>query len=190
MLVPMLLLAAACIGVGLLGMVIVPALSGVVSGILGFDAGPELQTAAGSLRSYHHRLRCLAAAYCADCLAAPASAFGPEGRKHRHLGLRLQRPHARMQYSASSFAQPITALFKSVLQNIKACACCTGIFPRSRLALRRIPPDACFEKVYRPLFEGLRRLCGRCAVLQHGNVHLYVLYIVITLVGLLVWQMR
>ena len=44
-------LAAACIGVGLLGMVVVPALSGVVSSILGFNAGPELKTAVGSLRS-------------------------------------------------------------------------------------------------------------------------------------------
>ena len=51
MVAPMLLLAAGCIAVGLLGFCIVPAMSGVVSGILGFNAGRELKTAGGSLGS-------------------------------------------------------------------------------------------------------------------------------------------
>ena len=42
MVAPMLLLAAGCIAVGFLGFFIVPAMTGVVSGIFGFDAGREL----------------------------------------------------------------------------------------------------------------------------------------------------
>ena len=189
MLVPMLLLAAACIGVGLLGMVIVPALSGVVSGILGFNAGPELQTAAGSLRSITIGSVAL---LLLIALAAWLRRVLLSGRRVENTvtwDCGYSAPTARMQYSASSFAQPITALFKSVLQTSEHAPAVQEYFPETG-SFETHTPDACFEKAYRPLFEGLRRLCGQCAVLQHGNVHLYVLYIVITLVGLLVWQMR
>ena len=98
-------------------------------------------------------------------------------------------PGPRMQYSASSFAQPITSLFKSVLRTEQHASAVEEYFP-GPTSFATHTPDACFEKLYRPVFEGLRSLCSRCVVLQQGSIHLYVLYIVITLVGLLVWQMR
>jgi NADH:ubiquinone oxidoreductase subunit 5 (subunit L)/multisubunit Na+/H+ antiporter MnhA subunit len=189
MLVPMLLLAAACIGVGLLGMVVVPALSGVVSGILGFNAGPELKTAALSLRSITIGSVAL---LLLIALVAWLRRFLLSGRRVESTvtwDCGYSAPTARMQYSASSFGQPITALFRSVLQTSEHAPAVQEYFPEAG-SFETHTPDACCEKAYRPLFEGLRRLCGRCVVLQHGNVHLYVLYIVITLVGLLVWQMR
>ena len=189
MLVPMLLLAAACIGVGLLGMVIVPALSGVVSGILGFNAGPELKTAAVSLRSITIGSVALLLFIALVAWLRRVLLSGRRVESTVTWDCGYSAPTARMQYSASSFAQPITALFSSVLRTSEHAPAVQEYFPEKG-SFETHTPDVCFEKAYRPLFEGLRRFCSRCAVLQPGNVHLYVLYIVITLVGLLVWQMR
>jgi len=45
------------------------------------------------------------------------------------------------------------------------------------------------EAVYRPLFAGVDCALARLRWLQHGNVHLYVLYIALTLLVLLVWKL-
>jgi hydrogenase-4 component B len=41
--------------------------------------------------------------------------------------------------------------------------------------------------VYRPLFSTVRTALTRCRIIQFGRVHVYVLYIALTLLGLVVW---
>ena len=48
-------------------------------------------------------------------------------------------------------------------------------------------PDRLRNSIYDPLFEGIERLCNACKIMQHGKIHLYILYILATVVGLLVW---
>jgi hypothetical protein len=43
--------------------------------------------------------------------------------------------------------------------------------------------------VYRPLFSELRERMSQLRWLQHGRLHLYILYIAVTLIVLLVWQL-
>ena len=133
MLVPMLLLAAACIGVGLLGMVVVPALSGVVSGILGFNAGPELKTAAGSLRSITIGSVALLLLIALVAWLRRVLLSGRQGRKHRHLGLRLQRPDSAHAVQRILVRPADYRVIQVCSTNLRACACCTGIFPRNGL---------------------------------------------------------
>lgn len=97
-------------------------------------------------------------------------------------------PSARMQYGGASFAQPLVDLFRPLLRTRESGPPPEGLFPgAARFAVRTA--DVCTEIAYRPLFAGVARGLGRLRWLQHGRVHLYVLYISITLLALLVWKL-
>lgn len=97
-------------------------------------------------------------------------------------------PTARMQYTASSFAQPLTDLFQAVLRTRAALTPPQGLFPGAA-ACATHTPDVCREGLYRPLFEALGRGLVGLRRLQHGNLHLYILYIALTLLVLLAWKL-
>lgn len=96
------------------------------------------------------------------------------------------KPTPRMQYTASSFAQPITDLFGLVLRTHKEIDPPAGYFP-DKGSLHTETGDTWSDAVYKPLFGWLSRLLGRLLAIQHGWIHLYLLYIVITLLVFLVW---
>ena len=97
-------------------------------------------------------------------------------------------PTARMQYTASSFAQPLTELFTPVLRTRRRFTPPAGLFPQSS-SLATETPDVAREVVYRPVFAGIDSVLARWRWLQHGKVHLYVLYIALTLLVLLIWKL-
>jgi hydrogenase-4 component B len=97
-------------------------------------------------------------------------------------------PSPRMQYSASSFAQPLTDLFRPLLQTRRKLAAPEGLFPRAA-SLTTETPDVCSDRVYEPAFAGIERALAAFRWLQHGRVQLYVLYIALTLLVLLVWRL-
>ena len=189
MVLPMVLLAAGCVSVGLLGMFIVPAMSGVVSGILGIDAGSELKIASGYLSS----ITCgsivllLLIAGCAWLRHLLLSGREVGSTATWDCGYAATTP--RMQYTASSFAQPITHLFKIFLRTKKHLHFPEGYFP-GPVSFETHTPDAGYEKIYRPVFKGAQRFFSWFLVLQQGSIHMYVLYIVATLLFLVVWYMR
>ena len=51
-------------------------------------------------------------------------------------------------------------------------------------------PDRLRTGLFTPLFEGVEKLCNMCKILQHGKIHLYILYILATLVALLAWGLH
>ncbi|GMU56558.1 MAG: hypothetical protein AMXMBFR33_57040 [Candidatus Xenobia bacterium] len=95
-------------------------------------------------------------------------------------------PSARMEYTGLSFTQPLTDLFASVLHHRVRQPRMEPIFPAEE-SFSDETPDLFEDEVYRPMLEGLERLSGLLRRLQHGRVQLYVLYVLITLVGLLAW---
>ena len=98
------------------------------------------------------------------------------------------QPTARMQYTASSFAQPLTGLFAPVLRTRRKFTPPAGIFPQSS-SLATETPDVANEVVYRPVLASIDGVLARWRWLQHGNVHIYVLYIALTLLVLLIWKL-
>jgi len=99
------------------------------------------------------------------------------------------RPTSHMQYTASSFAHPITQLFRGILRTHRHLQQPKGIFPKSA-ALETHTPDVFRELIFRPIFVGVNKALEAFRWLQHGNVHLYVLYILITLLALMFWKLR
>ncbi|GBC76466.1 Hydrogenase-4 component B [bacterium HR07] len=98
------------------------------------------------------------------------------------------QPTARMQYTASSFAQPITGLLASVLHTKKHIMPPQGFFPTAA-RLRTETPDLARERLYEPLFSAVSRGLERWRWLQHGQLQLYVLYIALALLVLLLWKL-
>ena len=98
-------------------------------------------------------------------------------------------PTARMQYTASSFAQPLVDLFRPILRTRASGELPAGLFP-ARSSFSTTTADPAERLVYRPLFARAAALLGRVRWVQQGRVQLYLLYVVATLLFLLFWKVR
>jgi len=103
-------------------------------------------------------------------------------------GCGYARPSPRMQYTASSFAQPLVEFF-SILRQRRVIRRPEGDFPVGA-ELATETPDFIAVRGWRPAFTGVGWLLLKAHRLQTGSVHLYILYIALTLIGLLVWRLR
>ena len=95
-------------------------------------------------------------------------------------------PSARMQYTASSFAQPITNIFHRFLGFRQDYRIDGGLFP-SQAQMSSHARDTFLQDVYKPAFGGIEWISFKLRWLQHGRIQLYVLYIVVTLLIVMVW---
>lgn len=101
-------------------------------------------------------------------------------------GCGYSRPTARIQYTASSFANPIVSMFDSVLCPEKKITADPGLFP-TNFMLETHPKDIFMHRVYRPVFFLIEYGALKLHWLQRGYNQLYILYIVITMLALLFW---
>ena len=92
-----------------------------------------------------------------------------------------------MQYTASSFAQPIADLFAPLLRTSRECSPPQGLFP-ANASLETHTPDVCREEMFQPAFTLIDKGLAKLRRLQTGHAHLYVLYLALTLVILFAWK--
>lgn len=97
------------------------------------------------------------------------------------------KPSASMQYTSSSFAQPLTELFHFLLRTREKLSAPTEIFPHAA-SFATETPDVFRERLFAPMFAGIARAIAPLRWLQHGRLQLYVLYIALTLLALLAWS--
>lgn len=95
------------------------------------------------------------------------------------------QPAVSMQYTGSSFAQPLTELFHPFLQTEVQLSGVDGFFPRKASFLTHTL-DLFQEKLFKPIFSTVAAVLHRFTWIQNGIVQLYVLYISLTLVVLLI----
>jgi len=97
-------------------------------------------------------------------------------------------PSARMQYTASSFAQPIIGMFATVLHPRQELHPPQGLLPTyARLSTHTT--ELFVRCVYGPALRALLRLAFFSRRIQQGRTHLYILFIVITILALLIWNL-
>ena len=92
-----------------------------------------------------------------------------------------------MQYTASSFAQPLTTQFRLFVSNRETLVAAERLFPGGRLLFerQRRPVPAAAVRAELSLVQPHRS--SRLNVVQHGHIHVYVLYVAATLIALLIW---
>jgi hypothetical protein len=97
-------------------------------------------------------------------------------------------PGPRMQYTAASFAQPILALFAPVIHSRVEQQGPDGYFP-VKAHYEEHPGDMAGERLLLPATRRVVRALSRLHVIQQGRLQIYLVYIAVTLVVLLVWQL-
>jgi len=103
-------------------------------------------------------------------------------------GCGYAHPTPRMQYSATSFADPVLAPFAAALQIHRHGELPTGVFPAPVRYEQHIG-DMAGERLLVPVGRRFLNMAGRLRVIQHGRMQLYLLYVLCTLVALVVWQL-
>jgi formate hydrogenlyase subunit 3/multisubunit Na+/H+ antiporter MnhD subunit len=98
-------------------------------------------------------------------------------------------PTARMQYTATSFAQPFMHLTAGMVRLRERFKKPEGYFPKSG-SYSSESPDVVERGVWKPTFTGVEWLLLRFRWIQTGSIHLYILYIAITLIVLLIWKLQ
>jgi len=97
-------------------------------------------------------------------------------------------PTARIQYTYTSFAQPLADMFQALTGPRGATTRAHGLFP-SRVGYAAEARDR-FLAGFLALFRFADSRLEALHRLQQGQVHVYVLYIAATLVGLLAWGLK
>ncbi len=188
MLAPMGVLAAVCAGIGLFPQAVAPLLETVVRSL---DPG---LAATGTTLAGHASLGMVSVVSLVLLLLVGATTLLYRHRLARSpvgvaqtWGCGYLAPTARMQYTASSFAATLVGLFSGLLRPHTKTPLIQGHFPK-QVSFRSHVPEALLEGFYLPLFGLLNNRLSLVRRLQHGRLHLYILYIVVTLIALLAWS--
>lgn len=97
-------------------------------------------------------------------------------------------PSSRMQYTGSSFSQPLTDTFGLLLQTRRILLAPMGLFP-TEASLVTETKDPYQDYIFQPFLRSIARCFSLLRSIQQGQVQLYILYIAITLLLLLLWQL-
>jgi len=189
MCVAMAVLALLCVAIGLAAPLVVSSLASVVAGASGRPAG-EVRT---SLATVTASLSMVVAVF-AVLVAIAGLAWAVRSYRLARAGTRrapvwgcgFLRPTPRMQYTASSFAQPLTTQFRFFVRNRETLVPPTGYFPAAG-SYASDSGDPFLRLLFVPSFRWFSAAVSRMNVVQHGHTHVYVLYVAATLVALLIW---
>ncbi|HEY3322482.1 MAG TPA: proton-conducting transporter membrane subunit [Planctomycetota bacterium] len=188
---PMLILACGCVCVGVLAPLVVQRLDGVLQQALGLP--PAAVRAALELTRAPLTLAVLGTGVFAGLLTFLVvlrwrllSKHGVATAGTWDCG--YAQPTARMQYTASSFSQPLMWLFRIFVRTKRQGAGPEGLFPE-KIELSTQTPDTVRERVLAPMFAGVSQGLKQLRWVQGGRVHMYVLYVALTLLVLLVWKL-
>ena len=186
MYVPTIILASSCLLIGLFPQALTGFLGPVLSS---FDVPPPsygLDWLMDPLRGI--QIAALAVLVLIAILAGARrlALRGKTVRTSETWGCGYGRPDAGMQYTSASFAEPFVSLVSPLTRPEVSGRVGGEYFPeKSRLETR--VEDPIMDRVVVPVYMATGRWFGKFSVIQHGNTHLYVLYIVLALLAALVW---
>jgi formate hydrogenlyase subunit 3/multisubunit Na+/H+ antiporter MnhD subunit len=187
----MIVLAGCCVAIGLLSPVLIARLGPAVASATGLTleaVAPQLATAGGTL-AYVTAGACVFLGLLLGLILLRRRLLA--GRAVGEAGTwdcGYAAPTARMQYTASSFTQPLVDMFRAFLRTHRKYRPPQGLFP-AEASLETHTPDVFAEGLFRRAFLGVQWAAGRLRWLQHGRLQLYVLYVVLTLLVLLAWKL-
>ena len=101
-------------------------------------------------------------------------------------GCGYQRGTARMQYGASSFSELAVSVFTGIIRQRIDRPVVNGLFPGTARCSDH-PSETILERIIEPLFTMIGISFAFLRRLQHGLVHVYMMYIFATLFILMLW---
>lgn len=188
---PMILLSAGCFGIVLLAPWFTPGLFRIAATVSGLPNG-EWLTLMSPMKTAVTWVSAASAAFLAlgGLLAGMRLALlrGRVTRKTVTWDCGYAAPSATMQYTAYSFAQPITNLFKRLLNLRTHSSLPVGLFPR-KATFETHAGDTANEYLFRPSFRFVDSAMAKLRWIQEGRVQVYVLYVAIMLLILLLFAL-
>ena len=188
----MLVLAAACVVLGLAAPAMIRVTSGVLESVSGFSAG-------GPLPPWSALWLAVPASHAQVSPLLMTALLGGIGLTVlvalRVRGLHLRRTDTwgcgrvtqtpRMEYTASAFAEPLRRIFSELYRPAEDLS--VSVHPDSPYIIQSIAYTSqvvpWFEQVfYEPVRRGVRTLATQVRRLQAGSIHLYLLYVAAALV--------
>jgi hydrogenase-4 component B len=111
----------------------------------------------------------------------------PQATAAATWGCGYLKPSARMQYTGTSFSEMLTTqILSGIVRTRVRMTRITGYTP-SAATFRYAPEETILERLILPLFHVAGICFAFCRRLQHGQSHIYMLYIFVTLVLLMLW---
>ncbi|MDR3683386.1 MAG: proton-conducting transporter membrane subunit [Geothrix sp.] len=183
LLAPMGVLAGLCALIGLAPMLLAPALDRVVAAMSG---GTPVQPLSRLAHLPSLSLLALALLGSALLLWRWLRPLDPRGSLPTwDCGYAAASP--RMQYTASSFADGLVGGLRWVLWPRSHGGQVTGCFPVDRPYESHVP-DLVLDRLADPAFRSLSGGATLLRFFQGGKVHIYLLYVLLTLLTLLLWM--
>ena len=187
MLAPMARLAACCVTIGALPFLVVPILdhASVVWGTAPHQLSVRTLAPLGPIGWLN--LTLIGAVVVVAIVLARVSSRRPVA-KGPTWDCGYSSPSPSMQYTASSFADGIVGMFSSVLRPRKKSPTLTQPFPGPSRFESHVP-EVVLDLFIMPIFRWIGRLATWARIIQPGSPHLYVTYILATLVVMLfIWH--
>jgi formate hydrogenlyase subunit 3/multisubunit Na+/H+ antiporter MnhD subunit len=189
MLLPLAALALACVVMGIAAPYVLPMLKGAIDTLAPSSASHSallLQLAASTLTHVVLVALALIACVCLLVLLRRCLLSRREVVRTVTWDCGYAAPAPRMQYTASSFAAPLTSVFSLLLSMKSHFGGLSSVFPSSA-TFSSHANDVARHGFFEPVFRAISRTLMRTRIIQHGNIHLYILYIAIALLALLAW---
>ena len=188
MTLPMIFLAGLCLLIGFTGPYVIKGLAGVV-GIYVPNHPIKLIEASHILSFVNIGVISLLIFVCFFLAVRYALLYKKPVSENVTWDCGYNFPSEKMQYTASSFAQPLTDLFSFVLKTKKLIKPESSYFPKDSI-LETKTPDTVSKKLYQPMFLSVKKYFSYFKIIQQGKIQVYISYLVITLLALLIWNMR
>lgn len=187
MLAAMTTTAAACLGLAVAPSVIAPALRRALAALPAARGGEFTDLGAViRLPGLHGSIApaVIAAAVVVGALAAVGLARWRSSRRPEPVTLPLwacgaDDLTARMQYTATSFAEPLQRIFDDVLRpdtDVEVTHTAESRYLADKIIYRTRIADAIEERVYQPVIEAVAAAAGIVRRAHTGSVHLYLAY--------------
>lgn len=182
--IPMIILSFICFAVGVLPVIVAPLLQSAISSFLPLNAPLPTLTRNAPFSS----ISILAAVIIIVAVVLISRYLKKLDRTEVKYGSTwgcgYLAPTSRMQYTAASFAAMLVNLFSGILRPEQQNPNITGVFP-SAAHFESHQPETIFDKIYIPFFSWAYTKFLPIRHLQHGHLHIYILYTVITLLLLI-----
>ncbi len=192
--VPMLILALLCLFIGLNGYLLLNILGPVLACI--HPAGSMVHAHGPALTQAWQTIGSISIVCCGVIALAAFMVFlkslavrGRSIRKEPTWGCGYSQPTAKIQYTGSSFVEPLTSAFAPLVQTKTTGGVSAAYFPGEE-SLTTHTQDLFMKGVYLPLFKGCSALFARLRHIQNGRIHVYILYIILALCGIIVWSFK
>jgi formate hydrogenlyase subunit 3/multisubunit Na+/H+ antiporter MnhD subunit len=187
---PILLLLAACVGVAVVPDRVVGVLTRPLDQVLGLEPGQtvvELTLSEAPLDKLGALNAWALAAVAVTAVVLLALCRGGTQADGGTWGCGYARPTARMQYTGRSFSELMAEhLLPRSLRPRTARHLPKALFPALGSFTSECP-DPVSEQFYEPLLNRAARRFVRLRVLQQGKIHVYLIYITLTVVTALTW---